>query len=234
MKEVFSFIDYKFKDFWYDIYNNEKKEIQAFYAYFKYTKAKLVRKDDYYKVVDLLVRKHFDYLEELFTNVLLGNYNSVACLLRIIMENYVSIYYIKKHKNKKIYQDWELWSTYKSIQILKETKFQKQGENAYNSFAKLLNLSDAKFSNQAYSWLERLENLKNYSFKEASKPIDKEMYKNYARLSGYIHNDDYLTKTLNFFDMYKLIGSLYDDYFYTDKIIELYELWDIAKDSNSI
>ena len=53
MKEVQSFIDYKFKDFWYDIYNKEKAEIKAFYAYFKYTKNKIVkykvRSNEYYK-----------------------------------------------------------------------------------------------------------------------------------------------------------------------------------------
>ena len=71
--------------------------------------------------------------------------------------------------------------------------------------------------------MARVENLKNYSFKEVSKQIDKDMYRNYTRLSGYIHNDDYITKTFNFFDMHKLIGCLYDAYFYTDKIIELYD-----------
>ena len=83
----------KFEDFWTDIYNIEKEEVKTFYDYFVYSKEKMRGfvnfNYTYENVEQLLINKHFDYLNEMYSNILIGNYNSVATMLRIIIENYV-------------------------------------------------------------------------------------------------------------------------------------------------
>ncbi len=217
----------KFEDFWTDIYNIEKEEVKTFYDYFVYSKEKMRGfvnfNYTYENVEQLLINKHFDYLNEMYSNILIGNYNSVATMLRIIIENYVTYFLIKKYKKESLYKDWVLWSTYKGKAILNESKYQRLAEESYCELEKALGLR-LEFTNQSFSWIKRVVKLKSYSIKTICKNfLDEQIYTDYSYLSALIHNDDYNTKIFTFFDKDKLTNFIYAAFNYTDKLIGTYD-----------
>ncbi len=216
----------KFNKFWLTIYPIEKEEIKAFYKYIEYLKEKMVKititKSEFKKIQNLFLRKHFDYLDELYSNILVGNYNSVACLLRIIVENYCSFYFIKKFQKQKIYNDWILWSTFKLKQLFNETPYQTKMAEVYKELQKQYKIT-SDFSSQSFAWLKRVLNLNNYSFKNVSKIISPNIYKDFSNLSNYIHNDDFITKTFSFFSQNELTRFIYIACNYTNEIIKIYD-----------
>ena len=64
----------RYEDFWYDIYNIEKEEVKCLKEYIEYTKQELRNYNpysfDYNSILNFLLNKHFDYLDEAFTSLL--------------------------------------------------------------------------------------------------------------------------------------------------------------------
>lgn len=232
MSEIKNLVLERHLDFWSDIYDIEKKEIKLLNDYIVYVDKNLRDyfsfNTDYKNVAIFFMNKHLDYLKEAYTSLLLKNYNAFACVMRIMIENYVSLYMIKKYKDKNIVQNWYLWSIQKMLKkVESDDIYQKIKEN-YDLICVNLNANDIKFNMQAYGWLQNVVKLKNYSFKTISSLFDIEIYHDYSDLSGYIHNTDMYYKT-NWIDMTLLSHFIFLTFSFTDKMIRIYNPYIIRK-----
>ena len=102
MNEIKEMILEKYNDFWYDIYTIEKDEMKKLKHYIDYVEKNLrtykLIQHSYDGISYLFINKHLNYLKEAFTSILLKNYNAFSCVMRIIIENNVSFFLIKKYK----------------------------------------------------------------------------------------------------------------------------------------
>lgn len=172
--------------------------------------------------VVFFMNKHLDYLHEAFSSILLGNYNAYSCLMRIILENYVSFLLIKKYKKKEIWKDWYFWSYYKVFKYIDQEPYHSKIKKQYKKLGINLDFDINIIDNaQPYGWLKRAVKLKNYSFKNACSLIDEKIYKDFSYLSRNIHNNDMISKT-NWVDMKILTKFLFLMFDYTDKMINEY------------
>lgn len=227
MNDIETYLMDRHKELWYEIYNNEKAEFRELKAYIDYVEKTL----RYYTPIDysyesikwLFMNKHLDYLHEAFSSLLLGNYNAYSCLMRIIIENYVSFVLIKKYRKKEIWRDWYLFGYRKCIKMVDREPYHSKVKGIYEELCKELDFDDSTFDNsQPYGWLKRAVSLKNYSFKEACKLVDDNIYKEFDYLSGSIHNNDMVSKT-NWVDMKKLTKYLFLMFEFTDKLIKEFD-----------
>lgn len=217
----------RYEDFWYDIYNIEKEEVKCLKEYIEYTKHELRNYNpylfDYNSILNFLLNKHFDYLDEAFTSLLIKNYNAYACLLRIIIENYATISLIKKNKSKEIWKDWYYWSFYKKINQIKEEPYKSKLFREYQKICDLNNIPiDYITSTGNYSWIKRINN-KGYKENFYSVCLlisDKSIYEDFSYLSEFIHNNNYLSKT-NWVDMSQLSKLIFMLYDYSERVIKL-------------
>ncbi|MBE6159591.1 MAG: hypothetical protein E7157_00900 [Lactobacillales bacterium] len=233
MEELKEMLLDRYTDFWYDIYNIEKEELKRLKKYIDYTEKELRHFNslsyDYDSIASLFMNKHLDYMQEAYTSLLLKNYNAFSCVMRIIIENYVSFTLIKKYKKKEIHKDWYLWSFNKLVNIVDTEPYHTKVKKGYEKICGLLNVSSDYINNkQSYGWLNRVVKLKNYSFKNACEIVDKEIYKDFSYLSGYIHNTDFYAKT-NWIDMTTLTKFIFILYSYSEKMIKTYNHYIIRR-----
>ena len=232
MSEIKNLVLERHLDFWSDIYDIEKKEIKLLNDYIVYVDKNLRDyfsfNTNYKNVAIFFMNKHLDYLKEAYTSLLLKNYNAFACVMRIMIENYVSLYMIKKYKDKNIVQNWYLWSIQKMLKKVESDDIYRKIKENYDLICVNLNANDIRFNMQAYGLLQNVVKLKNYSFKTISSLIDIEIYHDYSDLSGYIHNTDMYYKT-NWIDMTLLSHFIFLTFSFTDKMIRIYNPYIIRK-----
>lgn len=227
MNVVKEYLIGRHEEFWFDIYNIEKDEIRKLKDYIEYIKIELKEfiplTCEYKSISALFMKMHLKYLEEAFSSLILGNYNALSCILRIIIENYVSYEFIKKYKKQSIYKDWYIWSIYKLTNRALEEPYKTEIKNNYDKLCTQLNVSLDYISNkEAYGWLAQKVKLRNYSFKTVSESIDPNIYKDFSYLSNNIHNTDLYTK-INWTDMTLLTKYIYLIFYYTEKMIRIYK-----------
>lgn len=233
MKELKEMLLDRYTDFWYDIYNIEKEELKKMKKYIDYVEKELRHFNpisySYDSIASLFINKHLDYIQEAYTCLLIKNYNAFSCIMRIIIENYVSFTLIKKYKKQEIHKDWYLWSFNKLINIVDTEPQHTKIKESYEKICNLLNIPSNCIKNkQSYSWLERVLKLKNYNFKSVCKEVDLEIYKDFSYLSGYIHNTDFYSK-INWVDMTTLTKFLFILYSYSEKMIKTYNHYIIRR-----
>ncbi len=223
----------RYEEFWLCIYNNEKEEIRRLKEYIDYVEKSLreynVLDNSYNSFKSLFMNKHLDYLQEAFYSLVLGNYNSCICLIRIIIENYITFLLIKKYRKAELWKDWYIFGYKKYIKMVDKEPYHLKILNSYDSICKNLNFNSSIFNNsEPYAWLERVVKLKRYNIgKICNSPKcnikeGKKIYKDFEYFSSYIHNNDVVAKT-NWIDMKLLSSLLFAMYNYTDKIIKEYD-----------
>lgn len=230
MKELEDLLLYHHRDFWYDIYNVEKKEVRALKNYIDYVEKELREYrgvDANYKSVScLFMNKHLDYLREALLSLSLGNYNSFAVCARIMIENYVGFELLKKYRKRNVWKDWYLWSYYKAVKTL-ESNAKKEivdkVKKAYVELCEVLGVdSDYITDTNSYGWLKRVEPLKKYNFNYACRLIDSNLYDDFVFYSSYVHNNDMVSKT-NWVHMGLLTKFIHFIYEITDRMITSYK-----------
>lgn len=112
----------RYLDFWAYIYDIEKEEIKSLIKYTKYINDTLTfpysANGSYNEIKEILMKKHLDYLDEAISNILQGNYNSLSCTIRIIIENYITFYLINKYKKYDLWKYWYVYGAYKVFRII--------------------------------------------------------------------------------------------------------------------
>lgn len=172
-----------------------------------------------------ILQKHLDILEEALENICLGNLCSSACLIRIIIENYVLFYFIKKYKKQEIWKDYRNWSFVHSIKMFPEETRRKKLRSLVEEYATKENWNIEDYEGKgSYIWLSRVIKLKDYTFKKVSELVDTEedIYKDFNVLSRFIHNNDYITK-MEFYDSLKMAYLTSFLLKYTDGILSLFD-----------
>lgn len=219
-------LNIKFNEFWFEIDKIEQIEIKNLKEYLDYVKnlkRNHIYKTEFERIESLFINKQLDYANEAFYSIILGNQNAFACLIRIMIENYVSFVLIKKYKQKEIWKDWYLWSFKKEINNLKSHKNNNLLEKQYRSLCKEMNVAISDISiNQSYGWLNRVVNLKKYNFKSACGLVDKNIYNDFSCFSKFIHNTDLLAK-MTWLDQTSLTKCIYSLYFYLNCFIDKYD-----------
>ena len=171
----------------------------------------------------MFLKKHLDYLQEALACLLSANYNALACLLRIMIENYVCFSLIKKYKKYDLWKDWYIHGCYKALRIAAGEPYHSKTEKVYKSICDDLNLPyDYIKDKGSYGWVRRAIKLKRYTFKSVCALIDENIYKDFEWLSSYIQNNDILAKQQVVL-MELLANFVYQIYFYTDKMIAAYD-----------
>lgn len=219
------YLNDRYFEFWGDIYNIEKDEVRALKKYIDYVEKelKIFKKTNGTKawVLNLFERKQIDYLHEAFSNLLLGNYNSLGSMTRIIIENYVNYAIIKKNNN--IWKDWYLWSTLKSISRYRHKKNFQEALKLYHELCKYYKVSTDYISDTSnYAWLKRITKKDKNSFSTACNLVDRSAYSDFEDLSSFSHNNDLVTKTTPIL-MERLAGFIYYLLIYTDKFLSIYD-----------
>lgn len=229
MQDLEEYLKERHYEFWFDIYNIEKNEIRQLREYLDYIKESIkvpspttsVREN----IENLFLRKQLDYVEEAFSSLLLGNSNAFCSLARIMIENYVSFTLIKKYRHKKLWLDWFLWSNFREINKLKDSKNYSKALKIYESICADYELPSNHIKNHFnYGWLEHITSKCN--FKSACYLLNDEKettkaYKDFEYLSSYVHNSDFYAKN-SWTDMHTLIRFIEIIYYYTDKFIYRY------------
>lgn len=142
------------------------------------------------------MKKHLDYLDEAISNILQGNYNSLSCTIRIIIENYITFYLINKYKKYDLWKYWYVYGAYKVFRIVDHEPDRSIAKKAYLDLCESLGINDVNiFDMQSYSWLRKVKKLKNYNFKRACNLVDSNLYKDFNYLSERIHNNNVIFKT---------------------------------------
>lgn len=227
MEEIKEYLLDRYKDFWYDIYYIEKQEIKWLKTYIDYISNVLKEfkplNCSYESISALFIKKHLDYLQEAFSSIILKNYNAFSGIMRIMIENYISFYLIKKYKKEELYMDWYLWSYYILIYKMQDEPFHSKIKKNYEDLCKYLGVTADYIDNrQAYGWLKRVCKLKNYSFKNVCDLVDSNIYKDFSYLSMKVHNTDMNAKT-DWIDMTLLTKFIFIIYQYSEKIIKEYK-----------
>lgn len=227
MSDIETGLKEKYKEFWYDIYNIEKKEVRNLKAYIDYVEKTLrnyMSSDiDYSGIKNLFIQKQLDYLDEAFSSMLLGNYNALSCMIRIMIENYVSLELIKKYRKEQVWKDWYLHGHYKLYKSMDREPYYTKLKDCYNSLCDILNVSHDYINDRnSYGWLRRVVKLKSYNFKNACVLVNPRIYKDYENLSSQIHNNTFPTKR-SIFLMEQLAHFIHQIYFYTDKTIAAFD-----------
>lgn len=223
-KELLKFIEELYKEFWYDIDNIETEEVISLKNYIDYVinilNDKIMVYNEDTHIINIFIKKHKDYLEEAFASLIIGNYNGFNASLRMIIENYVSFYIIKKNPKKKLEDKWYYWSILKEIEKLKDTKvYEKIKKETGETFSK--NSIDVKNINtKNYGWLDGILPKKDLNFKKISSLVDKSIYNDYKKASEIVHNDTYISK-LNIVLMEQLGAYIFNLYYYTDLFIKI-------------
>ena len=223
MKELENLLYTEFEEFWYNIYNIEKEEIKALKKYIDYieqTKREYCMiTSDYNGIKNLFLKKHLDYLQKALSCILIEDYNGLACKLRIMIENYVCFYIIKKYKQKEIWKYWYLHGAYKAMKKIGNEPYHSRIKKGYEGLCDFLNISCDCFDDQRpYSWIKNAVKLKNYNFKDVCKLIDIKIYNDFEALSECLHDNNYLSKTRIVW-MENLTYLIYILYEYTDKML---------------
>ena len=221
-EQLEEFLKNKYYDFWYEIENIEKKEIVSYYEYQEYVCCELKKFplsiSSYDDTKKYFMNKHIDYLKEAFSSLLLGNYNAYSCLMRIIIENYVSIELIKKYQKKELWKYWYLFSYQKALRSLDDSEKEKIQDSFINLCKKYdVDIHDLSIKND-YGWLKRIGKLEKYNFFEVCKLVNQDIYQDYEHFSQSIHNNNYFSK-MNLVDMKLLTKYIFLLYDYTDKMI---------------
>ncbi len=217
----------RYMEFWTDIYNIEKDEVKNLKEYIDYVESTLrtynMNSLSYERVKDLLMMKHLDYASEALSCMLQGNYNSLSCMIRIIIENYITFYLIKKYKSKDLWKYWYVYGSYKVYKTMDHEPFRSMMKQKYLEMCELLGVKETDlFDMQSYSWLRKVKDLKRYNFKQVCNLVDESLYKDFNYLSERVHNNNMLFKTFSV-DMKVLSKFIYTIYDLTDKTIRLYD-----------
>ena len=217
----------RYLDFWAYIYDIEKEEIKSLIKYTKYINDTLTfpySANGYYnEIKEILMKKHLDYLDEAISNILQGNYNSLSCTIRIIIENYITFYLINKYKKYDLWKYWYVYGAYKVFRIIDHEPGRSIAKKAYLDMCESFEINDVNiFDMQSYSWLKKVKKLKNYNFKQACNLVDSNLYKDFNYLSERIHNNNVIFKTFSV-DMKVFSKYIYTLYDITDKTIRLYD-----------
>lgn len=166
MKDLENVLYQEFQEFWYNIYNIEKDEIKALKKYIDYVEKTL---RDYHTITfnysgikKLLLKKRLDYLQKSLTCILIEDYNGLACILRIMIENYVCFCIIKKYRKKEIWKYWFLHGFYKATKKIGNEPYHSKVRKNYEELCDSLNVSyDCIDDQKAYSWIKSAVKLKN-------------------------------------------------------------------------
>lgn len=214
-------------EFWSDIYHVEKEEVRALKKYIDYVEKelKLFKKTDGTEewVLNLFERKQMDYLHEAFSNLLLGNYNALGSMTRVLIENYINYAIIKKYHDIEIWKDWYLWSTLKSISRYKHKKNFSDALKLYHELCEIYGVQkDFVADTSGYAWLKRITKKEKNSFATVCNLVDRGAYSDFEELSGFSHNNDLITKFTPIL-MERLAGFIYHILIYTDKFLTVYD-----------
>ena len=160
------YIESRFYEFWYDIYDIEKDQFRAFSEFIEYIESnyKYNYKTDinYIYVKNNFMKKFIDHLHESFSSLLLGNYRSFSGSMRMMIESYVCFYLIKTYNNKELWKDWYIYSIKKQLNKFPE----KSNKNILKDY---LDTCSKKFKRNHeiydmrnnYCWIKRvIPNLK--------------------------------------------------------------------------
>lgn len=227
MNEVKEVLNERLEEFWYDIYNIEKDEVRKLKDYIDYVESTLRSYDiidlGYERIRDLFMMKHLDYLHEALSCMLLGNYNSLSCMIRIIIENYISFFLVKKYKSKDLWKYWYAYGSYKATRIIGNEPLHSKTIEKHKELCDILDIKDSDiFDMQSYSWLKKVVTLKRYNFKQACNLVEPGLYKDFNYLSERVHNNNMIFKTFSV-DMKILTKFIYTLYDLTEKTIRLYD-----------
>lgn len=227
MNKVEKLLHERYIEFWGDIYNIEKEEIYRLKDYIDYVESTLRNYSmmdlSYERIKDLFMMKHLDYVEEALSCMLQGNYSSLSCMIRILIENYITFFLIKKYKTKELWKYWYVYGSYKATRIMGDEPFHSKAIKNYNDMCEILNIEDNNiFDNQSYSWLRKVVKLKRYNFKQVCNLVDLDLYKDFNYLSERVHSNNMLFKTFGV-DMRVLSKFIFTIYDLTDKTIRLYD-----------
>lgn len=227
MTEVEKLLHDRYEDFWYDIYNIEKEEVKCLMEYTNYVENTLrsykMIKISYEHIKEIFMMKHLDYVHEAISGMLQGNYNSLSCMLRIMIENYITFYLIKKYKTKDVWKYWYVYGSYKAYRTMDHEPLRSMMKQKYFEMCEILDVQDTDiFDMQSYSWLRKVIKLKRYNFKQVCDLVDENLYKDFNYLSERVHNNNMIFKTFGV-DMKVLSKFIYTIYDLTDKMIRLYD-----------
>ena len=227
MSEIKKVLEDRYEEFWYDIYNIEKEEVRNLKKYIDYVESTLRNytsySTDYDGIKDMFMMKHLDYLQEALECLLIGSYNGLSCIIRIMIENYIGFSLIKKYKKQNVWKSWYLHGFYKATKVVGNEPLRSKVRKNYIDLCTIFGVDESFANNiKPYGWLEKAVKLKNYNFKDACKNVDIDAYKDFNALSEFVHNNDVITKSRPIL-MAWLTNFIYKIYFYTDKMIRQYD-----------
>lgn len=227
MSEVKQLLHDRYIDFWTDIYNIEQDEVKCLKRYVDYVENTLRDYDmtsmSYDKMKSFFMMKQLDYVQEALSCMLQGNYNSLSCMIRIMIENYITFYLIKKYKSKDLWKYWYVYGSYKAYRTIGHEPLRSMMKQKYLEMCEIIDIQDTDiFDMQSYSWLKKVVFLKKYNFKQACNLVDENLYKDFNYLSERVHNNNMIFKTFGV-DMKVLSKFIYTIYDLTDRTIRLYD-----------
>lgn len=167
-----------------------------------------------------------DYSKMAFDNFVLGNFNSASMILRAVIENYVCLTLILKHKDQQLWK-YYLAHTYKqTIKMGKNPNWKD-----FNDFCKELKIGgdftkrrngEIAFINLKYGWTFKINNDKKYNFLELCR-LANIKYDDYALMSKYSHGTDYFLKVNGMLLTSNHVGNVMSCIFvYLFQLITLY------------
>lgn len=161
-----------------------------------------------------------------FDSFVLGNFNSASMILRAVIENYVCLTLILKHKDQQLWK-YYLAHTYKNT--IKMSK--KPNWKDFNDFCKKLKIDgdfikrrngEIAFINLKYGWTFKINNDEKFNFQGLCK-LAQIKYDDYALMSKYSHGTDYFLKVDGMLSTSNHVGNVMSCIFiYLYKLITIY------------
>jgi len=226
MQKIEEILKFEHNDMMSYLDHIEHKEIYALYDYIEYIKN--LRnynsfKDEHINTLNYLKNKQLDYSYEAFKCLVSQSYIAYAATIRIMIENYVTAACIQKFKDKEAWKRWNVWSAYKYMSLAPNQKEKDKFMKLYKELCEHYNVNYKTYitNKYQYGWLEGL--IKGQcNFKSASKQIDTEIYKDFEKLSNYVHSNDKIAK-MGWFHMQELAVLIFQHIQYTDLMLCLIE-----------
>lgn len=205
--------------------------------------------DTYEGSCNLWIKNIMNYAKEAYNSIQIGNFISLAIMMRCIVENYVCACFVKRYKDERLWEKWFISSMVADKDMLyksnndkqKQEKAQKEIDGFCNEIGITINWN----TKDSYGWTSEILKKKKPNFFNLCEFINPSIYKDYRYLCNYCHGINAINKVyrFTFYETYlnllsilvlyvqrsaeELVGDLLDQTYWNQ--IELF--WNMLKEN---
>ncbi len=202
----------------FEVLDDHKKLISRMYEFIQaieedISKGEFINYYTYEGSYQLIMESIVQYVKEAFNNILDGNFYTLGAINRVIVENHIYLYLIKKYKEERI---WAYWIVHSLLKQAKKCNYSNM-DLFYEMCEELeldINIINSEEFQKTYSNEWALPITRKTTISNLSKLVSNKLYRDYQDLCDYAHGTSIFLKIHQF--------TFYETFEYHVKILFIY------------